>query len=587
LASVGFLRHTLVFDEGRTLSLDFTGLPCPRLVRHLTGALSSLVGVGGGHLGVASGEAYGLVIRSFVAFIAARHPASVATFDARQLTAADVDAYEETLRERVRSDSTLPYGRVSALVRLLRVVDRGGTVRIQPALLSRLDFLANGPKGHTTPRNAYTPGETSRLREACRADILAVVERLTVTGPELLAKGQDGGSWTAPENVLWHMAAHGPVSVAELFERHGRPAPAFGITPLRALLYPGTRDLIPFLLLFALESGIEIEACKELQVDCLANPSRGRVEIRYRKRRTGTHQWRSTSVRDNGIFSPGRLIRMVMRLTERARTHTPSTDLWLADFRTRFGRPPFTVSGGTFEKFVARHALLDDNGEAFALQPARLRKTHHAGRYLATQGQLRDFAGTGHSETVAGDHYGAIEALRPVHEATVERALWDAVEVAKLGCWVVSPDEEQQLLGDPDRASEALGVAPAEVVTFLGGQRDLWLASCRDFFDSPFGTTGSPCPVPFWGCLNCQNAVVTSRKLPAIVAFLDHMLPPGPERRPRSGTPSTARLTAGSSTTSCPVSPSRSWPPLGPPGLPIPDPCTSRPSSGPTGDPRP
>ena len=46
-----------------------------------------------------------------------------------------------------------------------------------------------------------------------------------------------------------------------------------------------------------------------------------------------------------------------------------------------------------------------------------------------------------------------------MHEATVERALWDAVEVAKLGCRVVSPDEEQQFLGDADRASEALGVA--------------------------------------------------------------------------------------------------------------------------------
>jgi hypothetical protein len=30
----------------------------------------------------------------------------------------------------------------------------------------------------------------------------------------------------------------------------------------------------------------------------------------------------------------------------------------------------------------------------------------------------------------------------------------------------------------------------------------------------------SPCPTPFWGCLDCRNAVITARKLPAILAFL-------------------------------------------------------------------
>lgn len=34
---------------------------------------------------------------------------------------------------------------------------------------------------------------------------------------------------------------------------------------------------------------------------------------------------------------------------------------------------------------------------------------------------------------------------------------------------------------------------------------------------------GKPCPVPFWSCLDCPNAIITSRKLPAILAFLDHI----------------------------------------------------------------
>lgn len=49
----------------------------------------------------------------------------------------------------------------------------------------------------------------------------------------------------------------------------------------------------------------------------------------------------------------------------------------------------------------------------------------------------------------------------------------------------------------------------------LEGEIDVWLSSCRDSFNSPFGTSGQACPVPFWSCLNCSNAVITLQKMPA------------------------------------------------------------------------
>ena len=54
----------------------------------------------------------------------------------------------------------------------------------------------------------------------------------------------------------------------------------------------------------------------------------------------------------------------------------------------------------------------------------------------------------------------------------------------------------------------------------LDGDQDVWLASCAGFYASPYGRPGEPCPQPFWGCLDCGNAVITARKLPAILAFL-------------------------------------------------------------------
>ena len=55
----------------------------------------------------------------------------------------------------------------------------------------------------------------------------------------------------------------------------------------------------------------------------------------------------------------------------------------------------------------------------------------------------------------------------------------------------------------------------------LDGKHDVWLASCSGFYESPFGQPGQPCPQPFWGCFECQNAVITARKLPAILLFLE------------------------------------------------------------------
>jgi hypothetical protein len=61
---------------------------------------------------------------------------------------------------------------------------------------------------------------------------------------------------------------------------------------------------------------------------------------------------------------------------------------------------------------------------------------------------------------------------------------------------------------------------PGDVDDLLSGDQDVWLAACAGFYASPYGAPDAPCPQPFWGCLDCSNAVITARKLPAILAFL-------------------------------------------------------------------
>src|SRR3546814_4162686 len=81
---------------------------------------------------------------------------------------------------------------------------------------------------------------------------------------------------------------------------------------------------------------------------------------------------------------------------------------------------------------------------------------------------------------------------------------------------ILPPQDEDRLRGelaspDPDDG----GISTA----LLNGEQDVWLASCGNFYSSPFASAGTPCPTPFWACLDFRNAVMTAGKLPAILPF--------------------------------------------------------------------
>jgi hypothetical protein len=168
--------------------------------------------------------------------------------------------------------------------------------------------------------------------------------------------------------------------------------------------------------------------------------------------------------------------------------------------------------------WTGRHGLLDERGQLLRLNLTRLRKTHKAAWYRRTGGQLDRFA-VGHTVAVAADHYADIPALRHLHEATVADAMSDALDAAMRPC-VLSSEEEAAVRADPEQATGLPVVGTAALNALLGGDQDVWLASCAGFYHSPFGAQGEACPSPFWGCLECSNAVITTRKLPALLAFL-------------------------------------------------------------------
>jgi hypothetical protein len=122
----------------------------------------------------------------------------------------------------------------------------------------------------------------------------------------------------------------------------------------------------------------------------------------------------------------------------------------------------------------------------------------------------------GHTREVAARHYADLPSLRPLHEAAVADAFRAAVAAAMPT--VLPPTAEQALREAPEQVASLMSADTVGPV--LDGEQDVWLAACAGFHSSPFAEPGSPCAQPFWGCLDCPNAVITARKLPAILAFL-------------------------------------------------------------------
>ena len=441
------------------------------------------------------------------------------------VTVALINNYEDWL-DRNAGNRLQQRHLIATIVALLRLA-----AELHPDLLSietrsRLTYLGHGEGGSSRPRDAYGSGVTAALRGAARAQVTDASCRIAVADARPAPiPGVDASPRlrTHHDAVVDEIMRSGQIGTRHpLYKRFINLALFWDLRRSLERLHAGFHlhpiDLIGFIVLLSLETGMEMECLFGLKADCLRNPSRGYVEIEYYKRRARGSEWKRLRVRDGGSGTPGGLVRLAIKLTERARTHMGTDGLW-AIWTTVGLRLPNEEVAGRVAAFVAHHDLTDDDGAPLKLRLSQLRKTQKAEWYKRTGGQLENFA-IGHTIGVAARHYADIPALRHVHERTLAEAFQDALDAA-LRPRIVPPKLEAEMRHTPDTAG--LPVPSGKVRALLDGEQDVWLASCGGFYSSPFGSTGDACPTPFWGCLDCGNAVITARKLPALIAFQSFM----------------------------------------------------------------
>lgn len=507
-------RFALTLEDGCSYLVDLTGWPGVAFTTEIAPLVRGRIQRMGPSLVRNSVRQLLQNLRRFWVFLSERGAMPGALMD---LTVELIDDYETWLEQHAGSRI---YQRhlMAALIGVLRVGAEENEVLLPSALLPRLRFLGHGPVGGSIPRDAYSGRIAEALRVIARSQILEAQNRI--------ALGENLPLHPLEVIACPMMAAHRDVVLAEI-AAHGRIAtnhPAFkrfvnmaarrkidiGIEVPHRGFHLVQKDLAAFLILLALETGMEAESLIRLKADCLVNPTKGYVEIAYHKRRARGADWKRLRVRDGGSTTPGGLIRLALALTERARRHLGSDRLWV--LWTVAGLRPASDDGpNDLDRFAADHGLVDDEDRPLHINLSRLRKTQKAEWYHRTGGQMEQFA-IGHTVAVAARHYAEIPALAHIHDAALAGAFRDALDAARIvpaeaaapPTLLVTSDNLQQVHKDNHTDPHP---------------QDLWLARCGDFFASPFADRGRACPTPFWGCLECRNAVISEAKLPALLAF--------------------------------------------------------------------
>ena len=508
------LKFTIEARHGGTVLVDMTGLDPRPLAIAFAGALRRSAALGG-PIGAASViKQYVQVYRHFFAWLGDDAPEVTGVNDLR---AVHIDGFASAL-ERRGMGAIHRHITVGKVINTLRAIEADRPDRIAPDLHERLRYTLATSAGRSTPRDAYRPFVARALRDAARADIEAMLRRLgaddrTDEGDPVVARARaDVEAIIARQGFI---VADQPALKRLYFMRMRRGLPISTlIDDLHGRHHLLARDLPALLVLLTLDTGLEPECLKTLTVDCLTNPHAGTVELRYLKRRARGAEHKSMRVRDGGSGTPGGLMRRLIDVTAVAREHLTDDCLWLyhnvGGLRAGIVDPKFQLAA-----WARRHGIAGDDGKPLHLLLSRLRKTHKALWYTKTEGHMARFA-VGHTREVAARHYADLPSLRPLHEAAVADAFRAAVAAAMPT--VLPPTAEQALREAPEQVASLMSADTVGPV--LDGEQDVWLAACAGFHSSPFAEPGSPCAQPFWGCLDCPNAVITARKLPAILAFL-------------------------------------------------------------------
>jgi hypothetical protein len=198
------------------------------------------------------------------------------------LRADDLDGYEHFLE----TGGMTPIHRHTVLAKAilaLRSIDADQPGLLDEGLRRRLSYTSAQSAGRSRPRDAYSPFVARKLRDAARGDIARIFQRI---GKPLDEDDHYPNLRRVTDEANARIVASGRLSSGDRIFQHlycmrlRRGLPVSNLSEdLHARFHLRAMDIPPLLTFLSLETGLEIECCKALTINCLQNPRPGTIEI--------------------------------------------------------------------------------------------------------------------------------------------------------------------------------------------------------------------------------------------------------------------------------------------------------------------
>lgn len=455
-----------------------------------------------------------------------------------------IDAFHEwelALGGQYSAASNMPHRYGLRIRRLVKVhAANGHGMNEQLIQWARGGVLHRG--GEDTPLDEFTNAERLAIRDACRARIRSLEERLEV-GRQLLSDGDDPrhSSWLRTSDIVWgvrYLGRSPAPSIENELSKACRDGVLDALDPgfmddrasthggsarvtnrLLSYLYPSSEDLVAFRTLLQLETGAAPEEWTAVKLDDISHDTEA-IHVRLHKaraHRVRTIRCAATGNGASGGWRAGDLLTRLLAATEIARTEanergtTAANALFISVKRTAhyalevrtetFDRRPFatllsSIAPAISEPFDAR----------------RLRKTVKSVRAAVLRSA--DVAADDHSVAVYQRHYAqstTVHVLAGTAVNAAQQMVFDQIQ----GPVFINATARTVA----QHAHGPLAEAAALESKSVGADAAMGVAHCTSPYDSPHSPAGRLCEHRPAMCFACPNAIVFADHLPRVLLY--------------------------------------------------------------------
>ncbi|MEH0513420.1 hypothetical protein QBC31_22360 [Streptomyces sp. B21-079] len=501
------LRIEFTFPDGSAWTGDLSTTPNPRLASELAQGLVQLIHPLGDVKRRNTATQYCVSVRRLVAALSeAGFNGGVADLRKRHL----LTYWIATTGSHVARTKMLLKGCGEQVDAELRAYAEGRAVKRPPT---------------SRPLAPYSEGEWRAIESQLRD----LVRGLLNTHREAIALARLGpnpqGCGMNPQNLAYLLLERGPLTVAGManalgVRRYLLEEAKTDLIPLREALYPSVHDAFTVRMLFGVYSGVVPDGIHGVRLDDITWAGSRTVLMAYDKHRRGVE---SVNLASRAV----RLLEAWLELSGPLRRKAPDKTagaLWI--FRSwrsagsRYTEEIFRIlsteevpkSGNKPRARLSRRlGLRTDTGAPLLLHGGRVRTTYH--NVLANKGWTgRTTIDPNHSAAVEGDHYTS--TLTPAQtdavESVIEDAQADLLRRARPPL-VLSDEQAARFAADHPEEIARLGLDEGAVAELLGGEMDVFTATCSNQMAGEHGPAGKPCPARPWVCLLCPLAVFLPR----------------------------------------------------------------------------